>query len=155
MLEAPPFCVDGDIGAEHIWRLSSAYDPDEVRAVYERSDWSYRRWGYVLWDYERLQALSALERPWMPSVERESYLPSAAIMEMQASWLARTAIYWRRGRGYWAKDDESRIVWPERCKRERPGSCQRTVPGSLVEAKDFWRKLSLPNSGESLLVGIK
>ncbi|KAI1080236.1 hypothetical protein F5B20DRAFT_119647 [Whalleya microplaca] len=112
ILEAPAFCADGDGGAEQIWRLSLE-SKVVVFGVYERLTWSYRQWGYALWDSKRLQDLGILERPWKPDAEQ---MPSTAVEnwdKMHASWAARADIYRRGGRGYWAEGDETRIVWTQ------------------------------------------
>ena len=117
ILEASPFCADIDVGAEQMWRLSLTNKSNTSFAIHAYSDWASRQWGYVLWDYDRLKALDALDRPL--AEEQEPF--SLSIPEdVTASWEAREAIYRRGGRGYWAKDDESRIVWPRRRRTRLP-----------------------------------
>ncbi|OTA81132.1 hypothetical protein M434DRAFT_213687 [Hypoxylon sp. CO27-5] len=68
-------------------------------------DFSCRRCGFILCDYERFQPLGILEPLRMSAQELE--FSSVALMDMQPSWDARAAIYQHRGRGFWVKDDIS------------------------------------------------
>ncbi|OTA69566.1 hypothetical protein K449DRAFT_418954 [Hypoxylon sp. EC38] len=118
ILVAPPFCADEDASEEHTWELSLTHNPrSSLDAIYDELDWPYRQCGFILWDYERLQSLGILEPLRMSAQDLE--FSSAALMDMQPSWDARAAIYQRGGRGYWAKDDESHIVWPEYSEEEK------------------------------------
>ena len=140
ILEASPFCSDIDIGAEQIWRLSLTDNPDTSFAVYEVPDWASRQWGYVLWDYDRLNALDVLDRPWVLAEGERRFSPGS-LEDMTPSLEARQAIYSRGGRGYWAEDDESRIVWPMRSNIRPSLPPGPKPPESLAEAKEYWQTM--------------
>lgn len=110
---------NGDEGAKQIWRFSmeNLHLSDKTLGVYSGRNWPHRQWGYVMWDHDRLSALGVLDRPWISTDMVEyplpSYLYSFLNPEVQKSWDRRREIHEAGGRGYWAKQDETRIVWPE------------------------------------------
>ncbi|KIH94843.1 hypothetical protein SPBR_03867 [Sporothrix brasiliensis 5110] len=75
----------------------------------------FRERAYVLWDEDRLKRYSLLglftgNAP-ESELELEDTIEEHDVME--ASFDARSEIYQKGGQGYWSKDDENRIVWPE------------------------------------------
>ncbi|KAK7735632.1 hypothetical protein SLS53_007372 [Cytospora paraplurivora] len=119
LYSAPPFHPDPDPGPELTWRLSCPQDRSSM-SIYDQHDWISRRWGYVFWDYARLQGLiltgdaltSATWEPRVNPVRKPEPPPSDE--EREASYQVRSSIYRRGGRGYWAEDDESRVQWLEK-----------------------------------------
>ncbi|ROV96851.1 hypothetical protein VPNG_09275 [Cytospora leucostoma] len=118
LYSAPPFHPDPDPGPELIWRLSCPQDGSSL-GLYEQHDWISRRWGYVFWDYARLQGLiltgdALTSETWEPRVNPVQIPePPPSAEEREASYQVRSSIYRRGGRGYWAEGDESRVQWPE------------------------------------------
>lgn len=122
LISARPCHVDGDPGPETMWRLSCPADGSSL-AFFQDHDYIPRRWGYVLWDHERLcnlaqQGVIRLSPPWEPAINRQVELPTPSQQEREASWRMRSSLYARGGRGWWAEGDESRVRW----STERPPS---------------------------------
>lgn len=119
LYSAPPFHPDPDPGPELTWRISCPQDGSSL-SIYNEHDWISRPWGYVFWDYARLQGLiltgdvlsSASWEPRVSSVRIPQPPPSEE--EREASYQMRSSIYRRGGRGYWAEGGESRVQWPEK-----------------------------------------
>ncbi|KAI8963187.1 hypothetical protein F5Y11DRAFT_365344 [Daldinia sp. FL1419] len=141
IFNASPFFLDEDSGAEKIWRISLAHDRNRRFAIYEELDWLYRARGYVFWDQKRLQILGALDSPWKPARRSAVVVHSAHASELMYSWHVRAGIYDWGGRGYWAKGDESQIIWEQNEREPEP----HVEPKSLEEAKHFWRVLRANN----------
>ncbi|KAI1852791.1 hypothetical protein JX266_002332 [Neoarthrinium moseri] len=137
IVTAHPLYEDCDPGPKQIWELSKG---QRQVAIYGSLDWAYRRWGYVMWDCERLDALGALD-VWNPEQEEEPYVEAVSHENMWNSIKWRTEIYWAGGRGWWDEDDQSHIVWPDRADRgnDEPAARGQHVPATLDEAKKLWR----------------
>lgn len=137
MSDQPPFCGDGDAGPEKIWMVPRQRS---ALAYYEEEHLIHRRWGYVMWDEKRLQALRVLEKPLLKEEKPEPGTEIPPVEDMQKSWDARAAIYERGGRGWWEENNESWVTWPEPIQETtRPGNSIQKVPTSLQEAKALWR----------------
>ncbi|KAM5351173.1 hypothetical protein ACJ41O_003896 [Fusarium nematophilum] len=137
ILEATPFFSDGDGGAEEIWKLTTL---DSDLGIYDHRDLSLRQWGYVLWDDERLQPLRCLLPPWtaIADLPQDHGSLGTVTEAVRESWEARSSLYRRGARGFWSKDDESRLVWPH-LRKDQASEALKRPPGSLAEAKDMWR----------------
>lgn len=121
--------ADPDPGPETIWRISCPQDGSSL-ALFEDYDWVSRRWGYVLWDHERLcdlaqQGVIRLSPPWEPAVTPQPEPSTPSRQEREASWRNRSSLYARGGRGWWAEGDESRVRW----LAERPPSPDKQRDG--------------------------
>lgn len=113
LLTGKPFHDDGDTGGrvmhQMAWAPGRYWFNDPV-------DWLDRRWGHVMWDHERFQDLGVMGPPgppfghsWSRAHGSERGIPED---EMEASVKERCRIWSRGGRGYWTKNDSSRVVYP-------------------------------------------
>ncbi|KAH9884417.1 hypothetical protein F4778DRAFT_762890 [Xylariomycetidae sp. FL2044] len=119
LFEAAPFFEEKDKGPQSIWRVSCFQsgweDQDHAQlAIYDDLHWGHRHWGYIMWDRQRLDDIGAFEVPWELQDDRTGAEPTRE--EMQESWRARSEVYDRGGRGWWAPGDESRLEWREEWK---------------------------------------
>lgn len=106
ILRARPFCDDGDDGAKQFREISLAEINTEV---YGYGDWAHRQCGFILWDSSRLHAMGAFDLTRLQAIRDQlSYKPGD---DETHSWLARRDIYNAGGRGWWDKDDSSRVKW--------------------------------------------
>ncbi|EPE29741.1 hypothetical protein GLAREA_00901 [Glarea lozoyensis ATCC 20868] len=105
--ETPAFFRDSSAGSEKMWQLSTQGSPV---AIYDSMAWPYRKWGYVLWDLDRLRG--DVDGPWRPATELEQRLTSHNMLSKRASWSARASIYRQGGRGWFHPSDTTRIIWP-------------------------------------------
>ncbi|POS79252.1 hypothetical protein DHEL01_v202342 [Diaporthe helianthi] len=146
---AKPFYGDADPGPETMWRLSCPQDGSSL-ALFEEHDWIFRRWGYVLWDHERLcdlarQGVIRLSPPWEPAVSPQLEYSTTTEQEQEVSWRARSSLYVRGGRGWWAEGDESRVRWGVRLPSREEQRMERELELELKGEE------SLPGENEALL----
>lgn len=65
LIASEPLFPETDAGPQRIWHMSHmASTTVGSPAIYESMDWRWRRWGYAMWDFERLWALGIIRRPW-------------------------------------------------------------------------------------------
>lgn len=137
--------IPGDPGPLRIFEsvISHRWPVQLVAQIESRR---YRRWGYVFWDEARLEKLGALTQDG-PAELMAPEDPLGVYREVEARQLRESRIrrsqIWRQGgSGWWSKDDESKIVWPEKSpQKKRPLMTARSVQG----AKDFLRGLKIPD----------
>ncbi|KAI1213130.1 uncharacterized protein F4807DRAFT_312305 [Annulohypoxylon truncatum] len=130
------FFEDPDNGPFTIWKW--AHESQSLRqSVYQREKAPLRKWGYVMWDRDRLDACGILQDRWQPPVTGRS-LPDDPPREMDderwiSSWRERSRIHMEGGSGWWDFGDESKIVWA----RRKAGGVAKApdTPKSLDEAK--------------------
>lgn len=148
-----PFFSDPDPGPRDAW-LWAHQEESWANWVYQESRESLRRWGYVMWDKYRLDSVHVLQEHWEDTRTSTDFLEEEqeAGRErayMQNSWERREQIFRSGGRGWWSWGDESHVQWRDR-KRDRvePGLGlyvpAHTKPGSLEEARDMLRMMTLP-----------
>jgi hypothetical protein len=113
----PPVFEDSDEGPFMIWKRGTALH-GRTGAVSHGHQGPLRRWGYVMWDRDRLEALGILEEQWKQAEDPlllpgwPGLLPGGFDREWwKRSWMERTRIYRENGRGWWEMGDESKIVW--------------------------------------------
>ncbi|KAF3483340.1 uncharacterized protein GIQ15_02664 [Arthroderma uncinatum] len=119
-LIAPPALDDPDPGPRDIWYWVHAEDTFEEFIYSDRHRYLRRR-GYVLWDVSRLrQEWKFLDGHYADPPD-EALEPlddkpklTHSMEEMRDSWKQRSKIYAAGGRGWWSKDDESKVVYPTR-----------------------------------------
>jgi hypothetical protein len=116
ILRPDAFYEDHDPGPQQIWELSREQD---VTAIYEPLDWMSRKWGYAMWDSERLQALDAFDGTWHPAMEEEPRFYAVSDAEMRKSYDRRAAVYQKAGLSLWSEKDLSHIVWPSK-RNDKP-----------------------------------
>ncbi|KAK2762247.1 hypothetical protein FQN54_001257 [Arachnomyces sp. PD_36] len=106
---------DPDSGPYNAWYWAHAHDDGED-FVFGPDYYGLRYSGYVMWDNWRLSEWNIFSETFQ--YRNYHYLPasqsSAHPWEIRKSWKRRTEIYKLGGRGWWSKDDESKIVWPEK-----------------------------------------
>jgi hypothetical protein len=83
---------------------------DPPVAIHVDMGLSYREWGYVLWDLDRLQG--TIDGPWMPTTVQEPRHTPVDIIDKIVSCYSRAKIYRLGGRGWWDHTDETQIIWP-------------------------------------------
>ena len=77
-----------------------------------------RRQGYVFWDLDRLEKSDLLEKPFTDLALTNTDYDDDLIGEgadhddMEDSYNKRHQIWKRGGRGWWSRDDETRVQWP-------------------------------------------
>ncbi|OTB06200.1 hypothetical protein M426DRAFT_21310 [Hypoxylon sp. CI-4A] len=103
------FCPVEGPGAETIWVTKPTGGTNYE--MYGRHDWSHRHWGYFMWDYERLRTLGVVYTSWGRDEELQLHYKLPIRPQSEFSYDARSDIYLRGGRGYWAEGDETHIVW--------------------------------------------
>lgn len=105
---------DPDPGPYNAWYWAHERDYSE-QFFLDGSQQLLRQRGYVMWDDWRLQKWNLFSEPFSdrnyPPLRNE--LTEERQREIKESWERRSEIYRRGGRGWWSKDDESKIVWPE------------------------------------------
>lgn len=145
--------VDTDSGPEDAWQWAHD-DEEDISWVYEENRQSLRRWGYVLWDRSRLEAVGLFKNRWVdpddsvdPTMEREENQRQSGYMVN--SWDRREDIFFSGGKGWWSRGDESQATWRER--KEPSGhttgtsGSERDKPKSLQEAREMLAMMKLPD----------
>ena len=107
-----PLDKDPDIGPERAWRWTHR----EIFAssfIMAHDNHDLRENAYVMWDNDRLENLGLYSGACTSSPKWHMYKMRSRIdVEiMERSFVERTNIWIRGGRGWWAEGDESRIVW--------------------------------------------
>ncbi|KAK2757966.1 hypothetical protein FQN54_004372 [Arachnomyces sp. PD_36] len=103
---------DPDPGPFNAWYWAHARDYRQGFFC-EREHMLLRERGYVMWDQWRLLEWNLFGKPF----EEEDYpypvdhLTEERQEEVEESWDIRREIFRNGGRGWWSKDDESKIVW--------------------------------------------
>lgn len=105
LLQESPPCVprrgqDRDRGPQDAWEWAYADRAPRV-SVYRLDRTELRRWGYVLWDRARLDAISLFKEPFCPSRHLDVSERRPVDDEFVASWKAREKISETGGTGYW------------------------------------------------------
>lgn len=62
-LEFPSSCPDPDIGPEDVWRWAHVGEK-LIDAVNNHDRQFLRKWGYVMWDRQRLTTKGLMDQPW-------------------------------------------------------------------------------------------
>jgi hypothetical protein len=142
-----PFIQDPGTGPTDAWRWAHQ---NETCAHFLNSDSQkpLREWGYVLWDYARLNKWDIFQRPWetlqtSTSADEETQ----RVAKMQASFARRSKIYMAGGRGWWSLGDESKIIWLNKKNiwNSRTGRRGKHQVKSLSEARIFLASLTYPH----------
>lgn len=138
----PSFYNDPDPGPEKAWRWAHqvSWKIDFINGWQCEEE---RRWGYVMWDLERLEEWKTLDQPWrlttLPEAERNARQYRLEIM--QASHQRREEIAKRGGQGWWSSKDESKVKWFDLDSLRRE---ERKKPKSLEDAMKMISSLKLP-----------
>lgn len=103
---------DTDKGPYEAWRVAFGYMHGTQWVMMTDHAWLRER-AYVLWDMRRLEEYGMLEV--IENAPEDSALIEAEkdLEDMQESFVERSRIWNKGGRGYWSKGDTSKIVWPE------------------------------------------
>ncbi|KAJ2988039.1 hypothetical protein NUW58_g4185 [Xylaria curta] len=145
-----PFFADPDSGPADVWRWAH-YEESWQTWVYQANRDNLRRWGYVMWDRSRLEAIGVFQEPWEETDEGNS---EESVLEQQeaqrqreylkSSWEQRQRILSRGGTGWWSWGDESKVRWrgekPDtstQVPRAGPASTKYIEPHSLQEAREM------------------
>lgn len=119
------------LGHDKISALYSEFFPDPDRGPYKIWFWAHssnaalkpydmgskRNWrlrGYVFWDAWRITESKILSHPFQDTWDQSRDEVEGLILnkdELAFSIAERKRIWELGGRGYWSKDDESKIVW--------------------------------------------
>lgn len=109
-----PAIEDLDSGPYNAWYWAHANDT-YADSIYGGCHKWLRMKGYVMWDDSRLnQEWKLFETPYEDAEDdSEDHLSRLTIEEIHHSYDRRSWIRARGGRGWWSKDDESKIDWRE------------------------------------------
>lgn len=110
-----PFYEDQNPGPADAWILAHEGEGQFIlqNLVNTRAHRYARRWGYVMWDWRRLDDLDMI---WKEVGMRQQPMKhkneSGRTGNLEATWERRQLIYMAGGRGWWSESDESRVKWP-------------------------------------------
>ena len=101
-------------GPYDVWSWANQDElPDRFIFAWDKA--LLRKRGYVMWDRARIA-----EDNMMDIFKKIMSVPPPSLEPMQDEWdemqmtfEERSRIWQRGGRGFWSKEDESKIVWPE------------------------------------------
>lgn len=100
------------------WRGAHADLPRNAFVMFSENS-GLRDRAYVFWDNQRFARYCLLRKFEREAPPRVEILPeSDEWTQMERSWEARSKIWQRGGRGYWAEGDLSRIEWPSGCPQD-------------------------------------
>jgi hypothetical protein len=71
-----------------------------------------RRFGYVMYDYDRLCSWPEFHEPFKPVSTNDREVRNRNHLEMMDSWRKRSGLWLDGARGYWTEGDKSKLVWP-------------------------------------------
>ena len=71
---APPVIDDSDSGPEDVWRWAHQ-EEDSHNFRYSQRQASLRRWAYVMWDRQRLDAWSVMDKEWQQDLPLSHHIP--------------------------------------------------------------------------------
>lgn len=110
---------DHDLGPFEAWAWAHA-DSSSAYFYFADEHRELREWGYVMWDSERLTRWNPFHQEWVrlqKPIDAEGHKPFDAegykcrAEGMASSFKARSEIYRRGGKGWWALGDETKIRW--------------------------------------------
>lgn len=107
-----PQCFkDSDIGPAEAWRWAYMGETtsDQYFMPYQRP---MRRFGYVMYDYDRLCSWPEFHGPFKPASTYDREVRNRNHREMMDSWRKRSDLWLDGARGYWSDGDKSKLVWP-------------------------------------------
>lgn len=113
MQAAFPESTGVDKGPFEAWRLMLDKDNIDMGVYYfmDNEAWLRER-GYVFWDWERIVEHNLAKVITELGHEVDDPFDDQELEDMEESWDERSLVWQKGGRGYWSKDDLSRIEWP-------------------------------------------
>ncbi|KAK7756816.1 hypothetical protein SLS62_001261 [Diatrype stigma] len=134
-LVQPPFFEDPDDGPFRSWNWAHEANATHF-AYFAQPQALLRKWGYTMWDEERLDSLGMMKQWFLTSdLSSEEYSPARREVDelrhnsqgwdWYDSWVARAKIWINGGSGWWDFGDESRIIW-------KYGKPHDTEPASML-----------------------
>ncbi|KAL9093593.1 MAG: hypothetical protein Q9165_003988 [Trypethelium subeluteriae] len=121
------FYDDNDNGPEKSWGLAHCNNRNCCPCYfYAEKDYDLRARGYCFWDRERIETWGVSTESGIRDIVRERdvftdeiehYL---SVREATQTWGIRKEIWDQGGRGWWSKDDESKIEWPSKKPEKSP-----------------------------------
>lgn len=145
-----PFSEDEDSGPRDAWEWAHA-SQTSVCWTYQDEHSDLRKWGFVMWDQSRLDAIGVMEEEWDYTYGREERdLEEAELdrqeTEREESFKIRSALYERGARGWWG--GENKMPWVEQTNpRPLPGPAlfpPNITPESLEDARELLASMKLP-----------
>ncbi|KAI0426620.1 hypothetical protein F5Y09DRAFT_318433 [Xylaria sp. FL1042] len=140
-----PFYVDQDSGPADAWRWAH-YEESWRNWVYQKNRHSLRKWGYVMWDRCRLEAIGIFHDPW----EETDSDNSEWLLDEEEARRRQAELY-----AWWVCLDDSRLRWHKEAGaservvniRRYIGPCipKRKEPQSLQEAREMLSMLKIPS----------
>ena len=106
--------IEPDQGPFEAWKW--AYEKCYANCYFYSENWFFRQRAYVMWNSARLASWGLFEtrREDISQEINDAWRPNQAAEEEQAESLRlRKDIHSRGGRGWWSRDDHSKISWPD------------------------------------------
>ncbi|KAK8136767.1 hypothetical protein PG984_004707 [Apiospora sp. TS-2023a] len=136
-----PYFPDPDPGPADAWRWAHQ-EESWAHWVYQPKRRDLRRWGYVMWDRSRLEAIDLFRESWNLSSyssgawEEQPHDAAQRRRCLRETWERREWIWKRGGRGWWSWDDESKVIYPDVAEESRPRPMSE--PDSLSTFASSW-----------------
>ncbi|KAI3332203.1 hypothetical protein HD806DRAFT_479773 [Xylariaceae sp. AK1471] len=146
-----PFYNDPDPGPAHMWEwVYRDCLPDNLVANPRMI--SHRQWGFPFWNSSRLREAFLLGNPDIPGtvksteLELEDYDTLERVAALAQSQELRAKIWVEGGTGFFSREDQHEVVWPQATRRKG----YYAQPRSLEEAKDFLKAYKKNTGAECL-----
>jgi hypothetical protein len=133
-----PSAHEPDPGPDEVWRAKHYESIREEFVMGSRHRYLRER-GYVFWDHDRLAGWDLLTVRWESDLWVGEHRPDRHEEEEQdRSIQARKLIYRQEGRGWWSKDNESKVVYPDFEKRAREREARKQAKREEERAYYRW-----------------
>ncbi|KAI1178163.1 hypothetical protein F4777DRAFT_586814 [Nemania sp. FL0916] len=98
-----PYFADPDPGPADIWRWAHREARWQMY-IQQHNRHSLRKWGYVMWDKSRLEAMGVFLEPWVNTFDRRNGFAGSLewLPHWKKSWAERKEIFERGETGWWS-----------------------------------------------------
>ncbi|KAI8635657.1 hypothetical protein F5Y19DRAFT_482857 [Xylariaceae sp. FL1651] len=142
-----PFFTDPDSGPIDVWRWAH-HEESWHHWVYQENYRDLRKWGYVMWDRFRLEAIGIFQDPWEETDDSEQSLLEEQEVQRERAYLQnsqdqRERLHSLGGTGWWCLVDGDKVRWEHgKPPAQRPSDGVEFVnydlnPQSLQEAQEM------------------
>lgn len=136
LLVTPKAAVDADGGPSSAWEW--AYMEYPPCYYFKEDNWYFRERAYMMWDQKRLIEWGLLDKPRVDAAESINdpikYDTNKATEQIQSQW-TRYELWQAGARGWWAAEDESRLVRP--AHQHQGGQAVRAIYQKALNSRDF------------------
>jgi hypothetical protein len=133
-----PAASEPDPGPDEVWRATH-YESRRPEFLMGSDHHYLRERGYVFWDRDRLADWDLLTVRWENDLWVPKSRPTRAERDEQMQSIRRrNTIYHKEGRGWWSKDDKSRVVYPDYEKRAREREARKQAKREEERAYYRW-----------------